>query len=252
MLMEEEQKDLESFSLASPSVSIQKGKKGKDPLWKVSQENTIFFLRLSRHNSKLIRLVLIRCSLLDLRLRPWLLRFRFRPKLSSSSNTSSNSISASSSLTTSSSSAQHRAALDVLVRQGVLNPFAEVLQDEASLRGQARSEVLYRVTEFCQLERANAVEKKGIMGMRLSQISSSRTRLDRRLHINCLELKAVISALHHWVSVIQGCQVLITTDNTTVISYQQTRRDPLSILVTSSSGFVYVTASSEPGTSHAV
>ena len=39
-----------------------------------------------------------------------------------------------------------------------------------------------------------------------------------RLHISCLELKTVISALHHWVSVLQGRQVSIATDNTTVVS----------------------------------
>ena len=34
-----------------------------------------------------------------------------------------------------------------------------------------------------------------------------------------LELKAVISALHHWVTVHQGHQIMIATDNTTVVSY---------------------------------
>ena len=55
-----------------------------------------------------------------------------------------------------------------------LYPFAEDdrysldLQDEAFLREkQARSEVSDRVEEFCQLERANAEEKKEIMGMKL-------------------------------------------------------------------------------------
>ena len=36
---------------------------------------------------------------------------------------------------------------------------------------------------------------------------------------HCLEFKVVISALYHWVSVLQVCQVLIATDNTTVVSY---------------------------------
>ena len=43
--------------------------------------------------------------------------------------------------------------------------------------------------------------------------------LGHRLHINCLELKAVMAGLHNWVSVLQGHQVLIATDNTTVVSY---------------------------------
>ena len=38
-------------------------------------------------------------------------------------------------------------------------------------------------------------------------------------HINCLELKAVVAALHHWVSVLQGHQDMIATDNSTVVSY---------------------------------
>ena len=37
-----------------------------------------------------------------------------------------------------------------------------------------------------------------------------------RLHINVLEFKAVVLALHHWVSVLQGHQVMIATENTTV------------------------------------
>ena len=45
------------------------------------------------------------------------------------------------------------------------------------------------------------------------------TRTDRKLHINCLELKAVVSALQHWAPVLQGHQVMIATDNSTVVSY---------------------------------
>ena len=59
-----------------------------------------------------------------------------------------------------------------------------------------------------------------------SQISGTWTRTDRKLHINCLELKAVVSALQHWAPVlqghqvmIQGHQVMIATDNSTVVSY---------------------------------
>ena len=45
------------------------------------------------------------------------------------------------------------------------------------------------------------------------------SRSDRNLHIICLELRAVISVLHHWVTVLQGHQVMITMDNTSVVSY---------------------------------
>ena len=52
-----------------------------------------------------------------------------------------------------------------------------------------------------------------------SQISGIWTRTDRKLHINCLELKAVVSALQHWAPMLQGHQVMIATDNSTVVSY---------------------------------
>ena len=52
-----------------------------------------------------------------------------------------------------------------------------------------------------------------------SQISGTWAPLDRQLHINCLELKAVEAALHHWAPVLQGHQVMIATDNSTVVSY---------------------------------
>ena len=52
-----------------------------------------------------------------------------------------------------------------------------------------------------------------------SQISSIWTRSELGLHINILELKAVMLALRHWVSVLQGHQVIFPTDNTTVVAY---------------------------------
>ena len=52
-----------------------------------------------------------------------------------------------------------------------------------------------------------------------SQISGTWTPLDRELHISCLELKAVVSALHHWAPVLQGHQVSIAMDSSTVVSY---------------------------------
>ena len=76
-----------------------------------------------------------------------------------------------------------------------------------------------------------------------SQTSGTWTHSDRQLHISCLELKAVVFVLRHWVSVLRGHQVLITLENYTVVS-QQTRRDPFPSLVTSSSGSLYVAAGS--------
>ena len=52
-----------------------------------------------------------------------------------------------------------------------------------------------------------------------SQISGTWTHTDHKLHINCLELKAVIHALQHWAQVLRGHQVIIATDNSTVVSY---------------------------------
>ena len=52
-----------------------------------------------------------------------------------------------------------------------------------------------------------------------SQIWGIWTCSDRKLHINSLKLKAVILAFQHWVSILPGHQVMIATDNTTVVSY---------------------------------
>ena len=52
-----------------------------------------------------------------------------------------------------------------------------------------------------------------------SKISGTWTLIDRKLHINCLELKAVTCALQHWAPLLQGHQVMVATDNSTVVSY---------------------------------
>ena len=62
-----------------------------------------------------------------------------------------------------------------------------------------------------------------------SQISGTWTCTHRKLHINCLEFKAVVSALQHWAPLLQGHQVMIATDNSTVVSYinkQEGTRSP--------------------------
>ena len=79
-----------------------------------------------------------------------------------------------------------------------------------------------------------------------SQISGTWTRWNHQLHFSCLELKVVIAALHHWVSVLQGHQVLIATDNTTLVSYiNKQGGNPFPSLVASSSGSLFVATSSE-------
>ena len=52
-----------------------------------------------------------------------------------------------------------------------------------------------------------------------SKVSGFWTHTDRKLHINCLELKAVMRALQHWAPLLQGHHVLVATDNSTVVSY---------------------------------
>ena len=52
-----------------------------------------------------------------------------------------------------------------------------------------------------------------------SQISGTWTHSDRKLHINCLELKVVIHVLQHWAQVFQGHEVMIATDSSTVVLY---------------------------------
>ena len=52
-----------------------------------------------------------------------------------------------------------------------------------------------------------------------SKVSGFWTHTDRKLHINCLELKAVMHALQHWAHLLQGHQVMVATDNSTVVSY---------------------------------
>ena len=50
-----------------------------------------------------------------------------------------------------------------------------------------------------------------------THISGTWIHSDCSLHISCLELKVVILARHHWVTVLR-CQQ-IATDNTTLLSY---------------------------------
>ena len=52
-----------------------------------------------------------------------------------------------------------------------------------------------------------------------SKISGIWTRIGRKLHINCLVPKAVTCALQHWAPLLQGHQVMIAMDNSTVVSY---------------------------------
>ena len=57
-----------------------------------------------------------------------------------------------------------------------------------------------------------------------SQISGTWTRTDLKLHINCLEFKAVVSALQHWAPGPPGYDRYGQFDSSFV--YQQARRDP--------------------------
>ena len=76
-----------------------------------------------------------------------------------------------------------------------------------------------------------------------SQIASVWTRSERELHISVLELRAVILALHHWATVLQGRHVLIATDNATVVAYIN-KQDPFQPPVAAGSGSVSVATDS--------
>ena len=52
-----------------------------------------------------------------------------------------------------------------------------------------------------------------------SHILAIWSHTDCKLHCNYSELKAVTLALHKWPPVLQGRQVMVATDNTTVVSY---------------------------------
>jgi ribonuclease HI len=51
------------------------------------------------------------------------------------------------------------------------------------------------------------------------ELSGTWTQQEASLHINCLELKAVINALKAWIPHVKGLQVMVATDNTSVVSY---------------------------------
>jgi ribonuclease HI len=51
------------------------------------------------------------------------------------------------------------------------------------------------------------------------EISGTWSTQESSLHINCLELKAIIHALHTWIHYIKEQQIMIATDNTSVVSY---------------------------------
>ena len=66
---------------------------------------------------------------------------------------------------------------------------------------------------------SDASSKGWVAHMGDSQISDVWSLSERKLNITVLDLKAVILALQHWVSVLQGHHVMITTDSTTVEAY---------------------------------
>ena len=61
-----------------------------------------------------------------------------------------------------------------------------------------------------------------------SQIAGVWNRSEHELHINVLELKALILALKHWVALLQGHHVMIATDNATIVVYIYKQGETLS------------------------
>ena len=82
---------------------------------------------------------------------------------------------------------------------------------------------------------------------RLSKISGTWSRTGCKLQANCLELKVVSLALHHWAPLLQGHLVIIAMNNITVVSYMNRGGGgtvPLSTL--SSSGLIPVATLAVP------
>ena len=68
---------------------------------------------------------------------------------------------------------------------------------------------------------------------------------DKILHINNLEMKAVFLAIQHWSRQINGCCVMIVSDNTTVVLYLKRHGDPFSIPVHGSLGHPHMVSEKE-------
>ena len=130
--MSEEQPDFDSFALASPSVSLPRG---KTPLWKVSQENPKFYSQAQTQAQQ---------PTLYTQAQP--IRTQAQPLLNQAQiHAQAPATSATGCCPCFNSSSGVRPANE--------DRFSFDLLDEASLRQkQARSELLDRVANFCGLE----------------------------------------------------------------------------------------------------
>ena len=77
----------------------------------------------------------------------------------------------------------------------------------------------------------------GILKLRVYGPVPNRWNCSKQLHVNVLELRAVILALRHWVTILQGHHVLIATDNTTVAAYINKRVESIPTSCFSCSGY---------------
>ena len=82
MLTEGEQGDFDTFALAWLSVFLQKGRKGKTPLWKVSQENPNFYSKAQQAHQQATPTFTNQCLAYKISgSAPQLLRFLFMVRL---------------------------------------------------------------------------------------------------------------------------------------------------------------------------
>ena len=175
MMTEEEQRDFETFTLASPNAH-----RGKTS-WKASQENTKFYSQAQQARHRSESLASQACSLGSVdqgqgQAKP-LLDQAQAPALVQPAG-------------------QDQDQFPVLLPQGqgrplpVLAPrgdldslfedenFSLGLDNEAALREkQARSEALDKVAEFCKLGRQDSDAKREVMGMRLPAYSAPARKL---------------------------------------------------------------------------
>ena len=166
MMTEEEERDFETFALASPNVSKRKSS------WRASQENAKFYSRAQVHHQDdsftsqarpVVSQALDRDQVQG-QAQPLLEQAQssFSSGPACESGAVSSTVASRSRLATSSFGTLWRSRL-----YGEEN-FSLDLDNEAALREkQARSEALDRVAEFCKLDRQDPEAKKEIMGMRL-------------------------------------------------------------------------------------
>ena len=168
-MTEEEQRDFETFALASPNVPKRK------TLWRASQENTKFHSQaqqVHRQDDSFTSQARSVYSQALARDQVDQVQGQAQPLLDQAQASAQDQPVSQAQFPVLLPQGQGP-PLPVLVRRGILDSlygdenFSLDLDNEAALREkQARSEALDRVAEFCKLDRQDTEAKKEIMGMR--------------------------------------------------------------------------------------